>query len=264
MTKERLTDFMAKHDQTAVHFLDMDYEFIPYKRGYHCHRFVKNKDFELQKIWSLSSIDICYPFLDPLKNLTPRELTNILFAPDLENDFYRGPAVSHWPFLREVYVNYTLYRVIGPDAQAIVLTLQGDSDDQIHSPQCLIDRDRFWEVTSKHRQYLLASLNRSLTLQGLTLSSGTDEAGRMPSSVAICGSLDGAAWHTIETLAMEPWRPKETRTLAVSSHRPFPQYKLSFDVRDSSKVLRVYGLNLTFVEAEINRMVSVAIEAEEH
>ena len=259
MTKASLLDFMAKHDKAAVYFLDMDYDFIPYKRSYHSHRYVRSKDFEIQKLWSMSAIDIRYPFLDPLKNLTPRELTNVLFSPDLENDFYRGRAVNHAPFLREVYVNYTLYKVVGENTKLTTLTLQGDSDNPLFSAQCLIDRNRFWEVTDRRPQYLLVSLNRPLTLKGITLSSGADAVERMPSRVTVVGSQDGATWQPIETVAMESWRANETKTRAVSSKKPFAKYKLSFTVPNANKILRVYGLNLSFVEAEIDRSVSRAL-----
>ncbi len=208
LTKQSLVDFMAKHEQTAVYFLDMDYDFIPYKRSYHSHKFVKNQDFDVQELWSMSSIDIRYPFLDPMKNVTPRELTNVLFAPDLENDFYSGRAVNHAPFLRELYVNYTLYKVVAADARATVVNLQGDSDDPLYSPQCLIDHDRFWEVSDKHPQCMVASLARPLTLQGITFSSGNDAVDRMPSRLAVLGSQDGAAWQPLQTLTIEGLGPE--------------------------------------------------------
>jgi len=263
MTKESLVDFMTRHDKEVVYFFDMDYDFIPYKRGYHSHRFLRNKDFDVEKLWSMSPIDVRYPFLDPIKNLIPREFTNILFSPDLENDFYRGRAADHSPFVREVYVNYALYKVVGPKAKSIVLTLQGDSDDRLYSPRCLIDRDRFWEVTPEHPQYLLASLNRPLTLLSIALSSGAEELDRMPSSVTLVGAEDAGIWHPIETLAVEPWRPNETRTFAVSNARCFSRYRLSFDVPNPGGILRVYGLNLTFAEADIDRTVSTALGARE-
>jgi len=128
MTKESLVEFMSKRPATDVYFLDADYDFLPTKRSYHSHRFVKNRDFELQKLWSMSPIDIRYPFLDPVKNITPREFTNVLFSPDLENDFYRGRAVNHARFVREIYVNYTLYKVVGTNPKRTVMCLTGDSD----------------------------------------------------------------------------------------------------------------------------------------
>ena len=127
LIKESLADFMAKHAGTPVYFLDMDYDFLPTKGSYHAHKFVKQQNFEVEKLWSLSAIDIRYPFLDPLKNVTPREFTNVLFAPDLENDFYRGRAVDGVPFQREVYVNYTLYKVLGLKQQPTVLARHGTS-----------------------------------------------------------------------------------------------------------------------------------------
>ena len=54
-----------------------------------------------------------YPFLDPLEALIPRNFVPSLGAPDLVQDFYRGGARSGTLFLREVYVQYHLYRVTG-------------------------------------------------------------------------------------------------------------------------------------------------------
>ena len=145
LTRESLVAFMEKHDGAAVYFLDMDYDFIPRKCAYHSHRFIKHMGFAVERLWSMASIDIRYPFLDPAKSITPREFTSILFSPDLENDFYRGRAVNDAPFMREIYVNYTLYKVVGTNANATVLTLQGDSDNPHCSPQCLIDHLCFWK-----------------------------------------------------------------------------------------------------------------------
>ena len=253
LTKESLADFMAKHDGTPVYFLDMDYEFLPGKGSYHAHRFVKDEDFEVQKLWSLSAVDIRYPFLDPLKHFTPRDFTNVLFAPDLENDFYRGRAVNRARFLREVYVNYTLYKVLGP--KQTIFTLQGESDDPHYSPQCLIDHDRFWEVSDKHSQALVAALSRPLTLQGVRLSSGPEAVERMPSSVTLLGSADGTVWQPIETLATAGWRPSETRILPAASRKSFAHYKFEFTPSSPDKILRLYGLNLSFAEGDSGHSV---------
>jgi len=115
LTPERLAGlFRASPD--AVYLLDMDYDFLPGKRAYHAHRFVHREGIVTRKLWTLDAIRVSYPFADPLKNAVPRPLTGVLFAPDLENDFYRGRARSGAPFMREVYVTYTLYRVIRVDS----------------------------------------------------------------------------------------------------------------------------------------------------
>ena len=65
-TTKAVLDFMAQKPKTPVYFLEMDYEYLPYKRGYHSHRLAKGKDFN-SKLWSLSPTDIRCPFLDPGK-----------------------------------------------------------------------------------------------------------------------------------------------------------------------------------------------------
>jgi len=114
LTRQRLAEFF-RASRKEVYLLDMDYEFHPGKRAYHSHRFVNRDGIAVEKLWSTEEIRVRYFFLDPLKNYTPRPLTNVLFAPDLENDFYRGPARSGAPFTREIYVSHTLYKVLKVD-----------------------------------------------------------------------------------------------------------------------------------------------------
>lgn len=55
-----------------------------------------------------------YPVIDPLKLLLPIRNSTWPNSPDLEFDYYRGPALNRVPFLREVAVRYHFYRVLGP------------------------------------------------------------------------------------------------------------------------------------------------------
>ena len=57
--------------------------------------------------------------MDPLKCLIPIRNTPWPGSPDLEYDYYRGPALDGAPFMREVAAAYHLYEIVGakPDAE---------------------------------------------------------------------------------------------------------------------------------------------------
>jgi hypothetical protein len=112
LSRERLAALFRAHLH-PVYLLDMDYDLVPGIRRYIAHRFVDRPGVETERLWTVEAIRVRYPFLDPLKLVLPRQFTTVLFAPDLVNDVYRGRARGGTPFLREVYVTHTLYRVIG-------------------------------------------------------------------------------------------------------------------------------------------------------
>jgi hypothetical protein len=59
----------------------------------------------------IGTVRYTYPFIDPFRFLLPVSVSTWPGPPDLEFDFYRGPALSGEPFLREVALDYHLYRV---------------------------------------------------------------------------------------------------------------------------------------------------------
>jgi hypothetical protein len=95
-----------------VYFLDMDYPYLP-EKTYHAHKYVRNRSVEMDKVGTIGVLRVRYPYLDPLKAWVPRRFVSFMGGPDLENDFYHGPAQDGSSFLREVYVEYHLYRVTG-------------------------------------------------------------------------------------------------------------------------------------------------------
>ncbi|MBU4443503.1 discoidin domain-containing protein [bacterium] len=96
-----------------VYFLDMDYNYTPVKAAYHSHKYVRDNNVAMEYIGLIHITKARYPYLDPFKAYIPRPLISFLGAPDLENDFYRGPAQDDTPFLREVYTEYHVYKVTG-------------------------------------------------------------------------------------------------------------------------------------------------------
>lgn len=96
-----------------VYFLDMDYNYTPVKAAYHSHKYVRDNSVAMEHIGLIHITKARYLYLDPFKAYTPRPFISFLGAPDLENDFYRGPAQDGTPLLREVYTEYHVYRVTG-------------------------------------------------------------------------------------------------------------------------------------------------------
>jgi hypothetical protein len=103
----------ANAGKRPVYFLDVDYPFTPDKEGYHSHQYVRNHNVSMEPLGKVRTLRVRYAYLDPFKKYTPRPLMSFLGAPDLENDFYRGPAQGRTRFLREVYAEYHVYRVTG-------------------------------------------------------------------------------------------------------------------------------------------------------
>jgi hypothetical protein len=101
------------HGKRPVYFLDIDYPYTADKVGYHAHQYVRKHSVAVEKVGMVRALRVRYPYLDPFKALVPRHLISFLGSPDLENDYYRGPAQDGTPFLREVYAEYHVYRVVG-------------------------------------------------------------------------------------------------------------------------------------------------------
>ena len=106
----------AKRD---VYFLDVDFDYALEKVDYHSHKYVRNRSVDMSEIGRVHTTQVRYPFIDPLKNWVPRAYIAFLGAPDLENDFYRGPAQNGAPFMREVYAEYHVYKVSGTNVHTL-------------------------------------------------------------------------------------------------------------------------------------------------
>jgi hypothetical protein len=94
-----------------VYLLDMDYEFPSNKSWYHSHRFVQNPGVEKQDLGRIHVTRVRYPFLDPIRNWIQQPYITFLGPPDLENDFYHGPARKGHFQRREHSVEYHVYKV---------------------------------------------------------------------------------------------------------------------------------------------------------
>lgn len=98
----------------AVYFLDVRLPRSEGQRGAgRAHFFVRDEVAPMEPLGKIAATHYTYPFFDPLRLLLPTTVAIWPGPPDLEFDFYRGPALSGEPFLREVAVDYWLYKVTG-------------------------------------------------------------------------------------------------------------------------------------------------------
>ena len=113
-TSEKLEKLLQEnHGKRSIYFLATEFDYTPAKARYHPHKYVRGKNVEMENLGIIHVTQVKYPYLDPFKSLTSRSYVSFLGAPDLENDFYRGPAQDGQPMMREIYAEYHLFRVTG-------------------------------------------------------------------------------------------------------------------------------------------------------
>jgi hypothetical protein len=104
----------SKQKGRDVYFFDVEIRETPGQRGLGRRLFyVRDQNVEMEDLGILYTIKPRYLFLDPLKHLIPMGQITWPGPPDLEFDFYRGPALDGMPFHREVYARYHLYKATG-------------------------------------------------------------------------------------------------------------------------------------------------------
>jgi hypothetical protein len=79
--------------------------------GDRAHWVIRDRPVPLREIGEIDRVSYRYPVLDPLKMLLPIRNVSWPGSPDLEFDYYHGPALDGTPWLREVAVSYFLYEV---------------------------------------------------------------------------------------------------------------------------------------------------------
>ena len=72
---------------------------------------VENKAAPLLSLGAISGVRYRYPVLDPLKVLLPRRNITWPGSPDLQYDYYSGRSRDGNRWLREVSIEYHLYKV---------------------------------------------------------------------------------------------------------------------------------------------------------
>ncbi len=95
-----------------VYLLDVDFDYPPVKWA-HRNAYVHYLDVPKRDLGLRYTSVACYYYLDPLRRWLPREQVLFLGAPDLVNDFYRGPAPDGRPFCHVVGASYRVYEVTG-------------------------------------------------------------------------------------------------------------------------------------------------------
>jgi hypothetical protein len=110
--QELLEQNYETHD---IYFVDVDFNYTPDKVGYHCHKYVRNNSVPMEDLGPIHITRVRYPYVDPFKAYIARPYISFLGPPDLENDFYRGPAQDGRAFMREVYAEYHVCRVTGTE-----------------------------------------------------------------------------------------------------------------------------------------------------
>ena len=113
-----LQSLLDNRQNREVYFLDVR---LPQRKGQRgANRvltFVQDEIVSMKPLGRIAATSYVYPFFDPLRMLLPRTVATWPGPPDLEFDFYRGPALSGAPFMREVAIDYFLYKVTGDRVQ---------------------------------------------------------------------------------------------------------------------------------------------------
>jgi hypothetical protein len=106
---------VTNREKHPIYFLSVEFDYRPDKVIYHSHKYVRLQSVATEYIGLIYVTNVQYPYLDPFKTFIPREFISFMGTPDLENDFYIGPAQDGSPFMREVYAEYHVYRVTGTE-----------------------------------------------------------------------------------------------------------------------------------------------------
>ena len=110
----QLSNWRDRDRDRDVYFLDMRLPQTQGQRGSErIHTFVRDKVIDMEPLGRIASMRYRYPFFDPLRFLLPVLVSKWPGPPDLEFDYYRGPALSGTPFMSEVALDYYLYKVTG-------------------------------------------------------------------------------------------------------------------------------------------------------
>jgi hypothetical protein len=113
-SSEDLQTLLDNRKGRDLYFLDVR---LPQRRGQRgagrVLTFVHDEVVPMISLGRIAATNYIYPYFDPLRLVLPRTVATWPGPPDLEFDFYRGSALSGRPFLREVAVDYFLYKLTG-------------------------------------------------------------------------------------------------------------------------------------------------------
>jgi hypothetical protein len=113
-TSENLQALLHREDEADIFCLDVR---LPQRKGQRgrgrVNWVVRNRPVALLDYGEIDRVSYRYPVVDPLKLLLPIQNTTWPGSPDLEFDYYRGPALDGTPGMREVAVSYHFYKIVG-------------------------------------------------------------------------------------------------------------------------------------------------------
>ncbi|MBN2689187.1 MAG: discoidin domain-containing protein [Gammaproteobacteria bacterium] len=187
-----------------VYLLDISQPFLPEKLDYHSMRFVNNGRLNLGQKIPLHTTSVKYPFVDPLQNFLPRRYTTVLFAPDLENDFYHGAAFDGSYFIRQVYAQYDLYEVRSPKVfPKIKVTASSALNSQLTAKDLIYSKNPGWhsERDPRYPQTLTISLNENRLIKSVGFMQQDGYKKRMPNSIVMEASVNGIKWQVIQKVS---------------------------------------------------------------
>jgi hypothetical protein len=113
-TPADLQKFIIEHSDDEIYFLDgRKVRFKGQLGGSRGHSFADKGMIETKSFGIIDKVSFVYPYFDPLRTLLPVSNTEWIGPPDLEFDFYRGPAIDGAIMFREIAINYFFYKVTG-------------------------------------------------------------------------------------------------------------------------------------------------------
>jgi hypothetical protein len=111
-TAADLDAFIKDHPERDIYLLDGKKSKVEHQLGGgREHSYAGKGMVETQSFGLINKVKFVYRYFDPLRALLPVENTEWIGPPDLEFDFYRGPALDNSFMTREVSINYLLYKV---------------------------------------------------------------------------------------------------------------------------------------------------------
>lgn len=113
-TSADLEKFLKENQNRDIYFLDGKKPKVEGQLGgARAHSYANQGMVETKILGVIDRVSYVYRYLDPLRALLPVLNTEWIGPPDLEFDFYRGPALDGSILAHEIALDYNLYKVNG-------------------------------------------------------------------------------------------------------------------------------------------------------
>lgn len=114
LDSEMLENLLAQAGEADVYCLDVRRPVEEHQLGPdRLHHVVRHHLVDMEPHGTIARVSYAYTVIDPLKLLLPMQNVAWPTSPDLEFDFYRGPALEGTAWQREIAAEYRLYHVTG-------------------------------------------------------------------------------------------------------------------------------------------------------